>query len=270
MIATSDAREHERRRALQHLAVQQGRRHYDERFATTDLGPVVALICAYNEADNLGDVLKAVPQEALGLPVTALVVVDGGDDGTDQVALEAGVPTFVLPVNLGHGVALWVGYNLCVEKGVRYVVTLDADGQNDPGELPVMLEPLVDDEADFVVASRRLGVDQTTDEIRRAGVRFFATVINVLTGAHLTDTSNGYRALRATMLDDVVPHLVQEQYQTSELLITALSRGWRVTERPTVWRPRASGSTKKGANALFGFRYAAVVLQTWWRERKAN
>jgi len=52
-------------------------------------------------------------------------------------------------------VALRVGYDLCVALGAQYVVTFDADGQNDPTEMPQLLQPLVDDEADFVVASRR-------------------------------------------------------------------------------------------------------------------
>ena len=77
----------------------------------------------------------------------------------------------------------------------------------------------------------------------------------------LTDTSNGYRALRVSMLDDVAYRLVQPQYQTAELLIIAMKRGWRVTERPTVWLPRASGTTKKGKNWLFGFRYGRVVAR---------
>ena len=179
-----------------------------------------------------------------------------------------GPVTFALPVNLGHGVALRVGYDLCVTKGARYVVTLDADGQNDPAEMETMLRPLVDDAADFVVASRRLGVDQTEDRYRQAGVVFFAWLMNRLVGTRLTDTSNGYRALRATMLSDVAPRLVQDQYQTSELLITAVSRGWRVTERPTVWHERLSGTSKKGGNLLYGFRYATVILRTWRRERR--
>ena len=84
------------------------------------------------------------------------------------------------------------------------MVTLDADGQNDPAEIETMLQPLVDDTADFVVASRRLGVDEPADRYRKAGVVVFAWLMNRLTGSHLTDTSNGYRALRATMLSDVV------------------------------------------------------------------
>ena len=252
--------------ALQRLAIEVGRQEFERRHPQLALPPVAALICAYEEEGNIGDVLARVPPKACGLEVVPVVVVDGGDDATDRVAKEAGAVTFVFPTNLGHGVALRVGYDLCVRGGAQYVVTLDADGQNDPAELETMLQPLVDDQADFVVASRRLGVDETADRYRRLGVVWFAWLMNRLMGSNLTDTSNGYRALRASMLADVVPRLVQDQYQTAELLITAMSRGWRVTERPTVWHERASGESKKGGNLIYGFRYASVVLRTWRRE----
>ena len=243
------------------------RREFDERYPDLRLSPVVGLICAYEEADNIGAVLAAMPAEACGLTVSTLVVVDGGNDHTDRIAFDSGALTFVLPENLGQGYALRVGYALAREFGAQYVVTLDADGQNDPAELPVMLAPLIDDEADFVVASRRLGQDTTTDRFRKVGVRVFSAVIGAMAGTKLTDTSNGYRALRGLMLDDVAHRLTQSQYQTAELLIVCLKRGWRVTERPTRWLPRSSGTTKKGSNYLFGLRYGRVVLATWWRER---
>jgi glycosyltransferase involved in cell wall biosynthesis len=244
------------------------RRDFDQRYPDAILAPVVGLICAYEEEANIGAVLEAMPTEACGLRVTTLVVVDGGSDATDKVSMESGALTFVLRENLGHGYALRVGYALCIELGARYVVTLDADGQNDPAEIPLMLQPLVDDEADFVVASRVLGTDTTTDRFRKAGVRVFSWVMSAMGHTKLTDTSNGYRALRVSMLDDVAYRLVQTQYQTAELLIIAMKRGWRVTERPTRWLPRASGTTKKGKNWLFGFRYARVVGETWWKVRR--
>jgi len=248
--------------------IEESRREFDQRHPDVKFSPVVGLICAYDEEDNIGAVLEAMPAEACGLAVTTLVVVDGGTDKTDQVAKDSGAVTFVLSENLGHGYALRVGYALCIELGAQYVVTLDADGQNDPGEVPVMLQPLVDDEADFVVASRVLGRDTTTDRFRKAGVRVFSIVMSGMGRTKLTDTSNGYRALRVSMLDDVAHRLVQPQYQTAELLIIAMKRGWRVTERPTVWLPRASGTTKKGRNWLFGVRYGRVVFGTWWRVRR--
>jgi glycosyltransferase involved in cell wall biosynthesis len=248
--------------------IAESRREFDSRYPDLKLSPAVGLICAFEEEANIGDVLAAMPAEACGLPVTTLVVVDGGTDRTDEIAKGSGAVTFVLSENLGHGYALRVGYALCIELGAQYVVTLDADGQNDPAEIPVMLQPLVDDEADFVVASRVLGRDTTTDRFRKAGVRVFSALMSAMGRTKLTDTSNGYRALRVSMLDDIAYRLVQTQYQTAELLIIAMRRGWRVTERPTLWLPRAHGTTKKGKNWLFGFRYGRVVLETWWRVRK--
>ncbi len=247
--------------------IAESRQEFDRRYPDLKLSPVVALVCAYEEEANIGAVLEKMPTEACGLTVTTLVVVDGGNDKTDQVSYDSGAVTFVLTQNLGHGYALRVGYALCIELGAQFCVTLDADGQNDPSEIPTMLQPLVDDEADFVVASRVLGSDTTTDRFRKTGVRVFSWLMSAMGHTKLTDTSNGYRALRVSMLDDVAHRLVQPQYQTAELLIIAMKRGWRVTERPTLWLPRASGTTKKGKNVFFGFRYGRVVLGTWWKVR---
>jgi glycosyltransferase involved in cell wall biosynthesis len=253
--------------SLRHHVITEALATFDAQEPNFSAGDAVVLVCAYEEEGAIGEVLAKIPETACGVPLTTVVIVDGGDDATADISAKAGAKCIIFPVNLGHGVALQVGYRFCIDRGAKYVVTIDADGQNDPDEIPVMLAPLIDDEADFVVASRRLGVDTTTDKFRKTGVVFFSTMMNVMTGAHLTDTSNGYRALRVSMLADVVDRLEQEQYQTAELLITCLKRGWRVTERPTVWYPRQAGTTKKGSNWLFGFRYLNVVLRTWWRER---
>lgn len=268
--SVADEGQRTRLRALQRLAVRLGGEEFQRRHPDWKATPVVALVCAYEEQDNIGEVLGRMPATACGLEVTPVVVVDGGEDDTAGVAEEAGAVTFVLPVNLGHGVALRVGYDLCVRGGAQYVVTLDADGQNDPQEMAGLLQPLVDDEADFVVASRRLGVDRSQDRYRQLGVVVFAGVLNRLSGAHLTDTSNGYRALRGALVADVLGHLEQDQYQTAELLITALARGWRVSERPATWHERRSGQSKKGGNLLYGVRYGTVILRTWRRERSGR
>lgn len=269
MASSVSDRNERRQRDLQKLVVGLAQQDFDQRYPEFRPSPVVALICAFEEEDNLGQVLKAVPDTACGLAVTTLVVVDGGEDETARVARHSGAVTFELPVNLGHGVALRVGYGLAARRGATYVVTLDADGQNDPDEIEGLLAPLIEDRADFVVGSRRLGEDRTADRYRQYGVVFFAALMNLLVGTDLTDTSNGFRALRASMLTDVVGRLRQDQYQTAELLITCVSRGWRVTERPTIWHERLSGTSKKGGNLVYGFRYASVILRTWWRERRA-
>jgi glycosyltransferase involved in cell wall biosynthesis len=250
---------------LVRFVLESARADFFERYPMPQVGPVVALIAAYEEERNLGAVLEAVPERIGDRQVTPLVIVDGGTDRTAEVSLAAGALTCVLPVNLGQGAALRVGYGLASELGARYVVTLDADGQNDPAELGIMLEPLLGGEADFVIASRRLGQDRTTDRFRRAGVRLYAGLLNAIVGQRLTDSSNGFRAFRIEVVDDIVPLLRQDQYQTAEVVIVAASRGWRITEAPTVWHPRASGSSKKGGNLVFGLHYARVILTTWRR-----
>ncbi len=269
-ITLPDSRSKRRSHALVTYVLDQAPSDFQARYPNVRFGPVVGLLAAYQEEDNIGDVLKSMPTLLGDLEVTTLVVVDGGSDNTAQVSLDVGVFTCVLPVNLGQGAALRLGYELASAHGAHYVVTLDADGQNDPGEMGDLLQPILDDTSDFVIASRRLGTDQTTDLFRRAGVRFYASTLNAIAGQRLTDSSNGYRAFRIDVLDDIVSHLVQDQYQTSEVVITASSRGWRISQVPTMWHPRASGTSKKGGNLVFGFNYARAILTTWARVTLGN
>lgn len=250
---------------MKRLGTDLARADLEQREPGLVFNPVVVLIASYFEADNIGAVLQGVPAVVDGLATSTLVVIDGGDDGTEAVCDENGAHWVKLPCNLGHGVALRLGYELALDKNAEYVVTLDADGQNDPAEIADLLAPVIADEFDFVIASRRLGVDTTSDQLRKTGVVVFAQVINRLTKQNLTDTSNGYRALRIDVLRDVL--LEQDQYQTAELIISAASRGWRIGERPTVWHERTSGESKKGSNLLYGPRYAMVIARTYLRER---
>ncbi len=239
-------------------------RDFDRRYPGLAFAPVVVVIAAYNEEPCLGGVLDDVPAMACGLKVDTLVVDDGSDDQTEKVALEHGVHVARLERNCGHGIALRVGYQLAREHGAQFIVTVDADGQWDPVEIPSVLQPLVDDEADFVIGSRVLGRTETDDTFRQAGVHMFAALVRWLTGVSVTDTSSGFRALRPEVTA-TVPQ-VQVQYQTSELLIGAIYRGYRIAERPITMHKRTAGESKKGHNLLYGLRYARVILTTWARE----
>jgi glycosyltransferase involved in cell wall biosynthesis len=231
-----------------------------------ELGPVVIVIPAYDEAEAIGGVLDGIAPEACGLHVDTLVVDDGSADGTAAVVRAHGAHVVSLGRNCGQGAAFKTGYRIAREHGARYLVTLDADGEWDPADVPAVLAPVVDGEADLVLGSRVLGDAESEDAFRRAGVGVFAAIVRRLTGAAVTDTSSGLRAMRSEVTARV--RLDQPQYQSAELLIGAIAHGYRVAERPTVQHRRAAGHTKKGRNLTYGLRYARVVGRTWWRERR--
>ena len=195
----------------------------------------------------------------------ALIVDDGSTDGTAEAVAASGRALAVAcGTNRGQGAALRLGYRVAREHGADYVITTDADGQYDPGDLPVVLAPILADRADFVTGSRRLGHQPVQDPVRRLGVHVFALVVSVLCGQRLTDTSFGMRAMRAAATAEVT--LNQPQYQSSELLIGMIAHGFRVLEVPGTMHARGAGTSKKGRNLVYGRRYAGVVLGTWWRE----
>jgi glycosyltransferase involved in cell wall biosynthesis len=240
---------------------------FAETYPDLKLQPLVVVIAALNEAENIGAVLDEVPQQIADIPVSLLVIDDGSTDGTTEVAQRHGALVCTLKVNRGHGVALRLGYRIAREGGAQYIATLDGDGQWDPADLPAMVSKMESGEADFVIGSRQLGQTENTDLFRNLGVKFFARVISLLTGSRLTDTSSGLRLMRAGLTGTVTQ--TQPQYQTSELLIGALLQGYRVAEVPTVMRQRLSGESKKGRNLAYGLRYARVIGETYLRERRA-
>jgi glycosyltransferase involved in cell wall biosynthesis len=243
-------------------AVRTFRRHH----AGVKLAPVVIVIPAFNEEGAIGAVLEAVPRKACGLTVDTIVVDDGSSDGTAQVAREAGVYVAALEQNSGQGAALRLGYRIAREHGAQYIVTLDADGQWDPADVSRILEPILADEADFVLGSRVLGRAETDDVFRHAGVKVFALLVRLLTGVRVTDTSSGVRAFRVEVTATVRQE--EPQYQASELLVGAICQGYRIAERPVVMRKRTAGKSKKGHNFLYGLRYGRTLLHTWWRDHR--
>ncbi|WP_238334703.1 glycosyltransferase family 2 protein [Kribbella amoyensis] len=234
-------------------------RHGDPAFA-----PLVVVIAAYNEAGGIGPVLANMPKTCSGLPVDVLVVVDGAEDDTAEVAAAHGAYVCAAPVNRGQGAALRLGYHLAAQGGAQYIATTDADGQYDNDELPVLLQPILEGRADFVTGSRRLGQEDADSRLRWVGVRVFAVLASILTRKKLTDTSFGFRAMRAGLACSVT--LREPQYQSSELLLGVLGTGGRVVELPMTMRRRGDGSSKKGPGLVYGANYARVMTGTWWRE----
>src|SRR5438105_7598431 len=153
---------------------------------------IVVVSPAYNEAENVGAVIQEFPDQIDGLRVVPIVIDDGSTDATSEEARKAGAFVARLPIRRGGGLALRVGYELALRLGAEVVVSIDADAQHVPDELPLLVKPVLEGEADLVNGSRVLGEFQRESRIRHVGVHFFSWVVTIATGQRITDPSNGY------------------------------------------------------------------------------
>lgn len=225
---------------------------------------VLVVLPAFNEADNLPLILNRIPSEVRGRKIRVLVVVDGATDRTAEVARAAGFPVIVHPIKRGGGAALRVGYSVAVQDGADIVVTMDADGQHQPEEIERLVGPIMDAEADFVCGSRVLGHGQDVQLTRKAGIVFFNLVVTFLMRRRITDCSNAFRAISTQCLSRL--RLEQDQFHTTEILIEAIKKGFRVKEVPVTVTRRISGESKKPPNLLYGWGFLKAIIKSWWRD----
>ena len=200
---------------------------------------VTVLIACYNEAPVIGEIVAAALR---ALPSVEVVVVDdGSNDGTDRVAAAAGARVLRLPVNGGKGAAIRRGLD---EVRGDVVVLIDGDGQDDPAEIPKLLEPL-EAGVDLVVGSRFIGHFEpgAITPVNHWGNRFLTGVINVLFATSLTDTQAGFKALRSEMLRRV-PLSAHRFDIEVDLLLGVLRAGGRVVEVPVRRAARQHGSSR--------------------------
>jgi len=246
--------------ALEGLAWEEFRQaHLPDRFR----GKIAILIPAYNEAENVGVVLDQIPAEVCGVRTEVLVVDDGSRDGTGDVAAEHGALVARHVTNRGGGAALRTGYRLMVESGAKIVVTLDADGQHRPDQMERLVKPILNGEVDMAHGSRVLGQADRNHFARELGIVFFNRLVSFITRTHVTDCSNGYRAVRTTVLPQLV--LRQEQFHTSEFMIEAIKRGIPAKEIPITVEQRLHGHSKKPAVFRYGVGFANAIVRTWLR-----
>jgi len=225
--------------------------------------PVMIIIPAYNEAENLKVLLPAMPKIICGVEVGLLVIDDGSTDGTSEVAKNHDVLVVRNIINRGQGASSRLGYDILRDCGVKVGVTMDADNQHRPEDIKCLISPILADEYDLVIGSRILGNRDQDSSFRYMGIIILTALINLLTGQKLTDCSSGFKAFRIDKICSL--KLYEEQFQAAELLIMSVKSGFRIGEAPIFVKLRQHGVSKKGTNFTYGFSFGKTIIKTWWR-----
>ncbi len=224
---------------------------------------LAVVMAAYDEGDSIRRVLGSLPAHVCGLPVCPVVVDDGSLDRTADEARTAGAVVGSHRSNLGQGDALRTGFAVAERLGARVVVTMDADGQHDPADLPVLVAPVVAGDADYVQGSRFLGLYDDAGGARDLGIRGFTRLIRLLTRTPITDCTNGYRAIDGAALSRL--ELVEDRYSASEILIQAAGHGLRIREVPVHIHSREAGQSKKPRGLGYAWGYLGAIARSWAR-----
>ena len=227
------------------------------------------VIPAFNEEEALPQTVARLQSLPDGFEI--LIVNDGSKDRTKDVAnalvATSRLPLHVahLPVNCGIGVAVQTGYRFAVaDAGYCYVIQFDADGQHDADYLTALVEQAERDGLDLCVGSRFItdfGPGSRSTFSRRIGIRFFAWLIGVMSGARVTDPTSGFRCLgpRAwRRFADSYP----EDFPEPESLFWCARNGLKVGELPVRMFERQGGvsSIRKLKAAYYMVKVSLAIL----------
>jgi hypothetical protein len=195
----------------------------------------IVLIPAHDEAATVGDVVRRALAHA-----AVLVVDDGSADGTVAAAAAAGAEVLRHARRLGKAQALRSGMAAARARGATHVVTLDADGQHDPDDVPALLAAAAP--RTIVVGARPLG-DAALAAGRAEAIVVAGFFVNWASGLRLGDTQSGFRVYPVAVLDEVPTRRGGFVFET-EVLVAAAARGWAVREVPIRSLPRAGARSR--------------------------
>lgn len=193
------------------------------------------VMASWNEAGKVGPGVRAVPKDVVD---TVCVVDNGSVDGTAEEAREAGAVVISHPRNLGAGGGYRSGYVYARRKGFDLVVELAGDNQDDPADIPHVVDRLIDGGLDYVHGSRWMeGGTRVNMTVSRSYLtRIYSFLFRTLFGFPATDATNGFRVFKAELLDNPKIDLWQEwliQYELEPyLFIRVVQLGSKVGEAP--------------------------------------
>lgn len=188
----------------------------------------MALIPAFNAGQSVASVVGEVL--ALRAGITVVVVDDGSSDGTGEAARGAGATVIRHPSNLGKGAALRTGFDHFLRTDLEAVVTLDADGQHSPREIPLLIDRWAATGADVIVGTRKRDFAKMPP-LRIVTNAVSSWLVSLSAGTYIHDSQSGFRLLSRRLIENV--KTVSRGYGAeSEILIKAASRGYIVDSAP--------------------------------------
>ena len=202
---------------------------------------ILIIIPAYNEADNIVQVVRHVAEEAPWCDY--LVVNDGSSDRTLALCEQEHFHYLDLSINMGIGGAVQAGYIYAYKNNYDIAVQMDGDGQHDVAYLNQLLEPIIKNETDVVIGSRFLEKEGfQTSASRRAGINILSFLIWLTTGKRIKDVTSGYRAVNR-MFIEIYSKDYPMDYPEPEAIVTAVMHRGRVMEVPVQMKAREGGKS---------------------------
>jgi glycosyltransferase involved in cell wall biosynthesis len=233
------------------------------------MSDTIIIIPAYNEEMGLAQVITDIRNA--NPDIDLLVINDGSVDRTAEVAAAAGAMVLNHNFNMGYGVTIQTGYKFAYEKGYRYLVQIDGDGQHDPSFIGQLLEPIRNGDVDFAIGSRFLWFDSYRPSFsRRLGILFFRKLVTVIIGREITDPTSGYQAFNREVIKFFSTDIFPYDYPDADMLITLNLAGFRIREIPVRMFANPSGKTMhSGAKPLYYMiKMTLSILVTLLRNRQ--